>query len=321
MDTLTDVLRAMRLSGGAFLDAEFTAPWCIISQVEPGDCLPYMPVPSRLVAYHYVVEGALFLQVEGTSPRTAEAGQLLVLPRNDRHQLGSTPGVAPVDASALIEPGAEGLPARIRYGGGGPRSRILCGYLGTNDIESPLVRSLPTVMHLDLRAKTTGAWIEGSIEHAMRGLTDGSAGAAASLTRLAELLFAEAVREYVSSQPAEQRGWFGGLRDPVVGKSLALIHSQLDRTWTLETLSREVGSSRSVLTERFQRTLGVAPMQYLRRRRLARAAEELIHGMQTVSETAIAAGYETEAAFSRAFKQAFGSSPSAFRGIVRREQG
>jgi len=288
-----------------------------VSQIHPGDCLPYMPVPSRLLAYHFIVEGALVLQVDGASPRSAEAGQLLVLPRNDRHLLGSDPGVAPADSHALIEPGSEGEPARIHYGGGGPRTRILCGYLGMNDIDNPLIRSLPAVMHLDLRTKTTGLWIESSIQHAMRELAGKSVEAASSLTRLAELLFAEAVREYVSSQPAAERGWLGGLKDPVVGKSLALVHGQLHRPWTLDMLSREVGASRSVLTERFQQTLGVAPMQYLRRRRLARAAEELTHGMRAVSEIAIGAGYETEAAFSRAFKRAYGSSPSAFRGVAR----
>lgn len=318
MDALSDILRAMRLSGGAFLDAEFTAPWCIASRIEPEDCLPYMPVPRRLVAYHFIVEGALVLQIDGALPLSAEAGQLLVLPRNDAHLLGSAASVPPANANALIQPGAEGQPARIRHGGGGARTRILCGYLGTDDMDNPLFLSLPAVMHLDLRAKTTGSWIEGSIQHAMRALAGAGDEAAASLTRLAELLFAEAVREYVAQQPAEQGGWIGGLRDPVVGRSLALFHSQLDRDWTLEILSREVGASRSVVADRFQATLGLAPMQYLRRRRLARAAEQLAHGTHTMAEIAIAAGYESEAAFSRAFKQAVGSSPSAFRLAARK---
>lgn len=318
MDALADILRAMRLSGAAFLDAEFTAPWCIVSQVEPADCRPFMPVPSRLVAYHLVVEGTLVLEADGTAPRSAEAGELLVLPRNDRHLLASASGIAPADAGSLIEAGADGGPARLRHGGGGTRTRILCGYLGTNDDDNPLLRSLPPVMQLDLRAKTTGPWIEGSMRHAMRGLMGTGAPAAAILSRMAELLFAEAVREFMADQPPAQQGWIGGLKDPVVGRSLALIHARLDQSWSLESLSREVGSSRSVLADRFRATLGVAPMQYLRRRRLARAAEELRQGIQPVSEIGFAAGYETEAAFSRAFKRAFGASPSAFRDAARR---
>lgn len=310
----------MRLSGGVFLDAEFSAPWCIVSKVEPGDCQPYMPVPNRLVAYHLVIDGALIMHVEGTPMLEAEAGQLLVLPRNDRHLLGSGSGVPPADAGALIEPGPEGAPARIRYGGGGRRTRILCGYLGTNDTEDPLITCLPTVMHLDLRSKTTGPWIEGSMKHAMRELTSGGAGAASSLAKLAELLVAEAVREHVSSLPAQQKGWLGGLVDPIVGRSLALIHGHPDRYVTLEALCRDVGASRSVLTERFRKTLGVPPKQYIRRRRLALAAEALSQSERPVLVIATTAGYETEAAFSRAFKREFGSSPSAFRAATRNRQ-
>lgn len=320
MDVLSDVIRAMRLSGGAFLDAEFTAPWCINSQVEPSDCVPYMPIPDRLVAYHFVAEGVVVLQVSGEPPRSAGAGQLLVLPRNDQHLLGNAAGLTPVDASSLIQPGLGVQPARIRYGGGGSRSRILCGYLGTNDMDNPLLQCLPTVMHLDLQAKSTGSWIEGSMQHAMRGLTAGSAEAASSLSRLAELLFAEAIREYMSNQPADTTGWLGALKDPLVGRALGLIHGQLDRAWTLESLGRAVGASRSVLAERFQRALGVAPMHYLRRRRLTRAAEELTHGTRTVSEIAGTSGYQTEAAFSRAFKATFGNSPAAYRRAARNTQ-
>jgi AraC-like DNA-binding protein len=130
---------------------------------------------------------------------------------------------------------------------------------------------------------------------------------------MAELLFAEAVREYVKGLPQGQKGWLAGLRDPMVGKALAVMQNRLNHRWTLEEIAREVGASRSVLTDRFARSVGIPPIQYLRRRRLARAADRLTHGQRSVAEIGFEAGYKSEAAFSRVFKREFGSSPTAFR--------
>ena len=268
MDVLTDILGAMRLSGGVFLDAEFTAPWCIASQVTPEDCRPFIPVPTRLIAYHYIVEGELSIQVGGSPAVPACQGQLLLLPRNDEHLLGSGAGLKPVDARALIEPGGPHGMAQIRAGGGGARTRILCGFLGTDDGSDPLILSLPDIVHLDLRDKSTGAWIEGSIHHAMLELANAGPTAVLSLARMAELLFAEAVREYVKELPQDQKGLLAGLSDPLVGRTLVLIQSRINHPWTLEAIAREVGASRSALTDRFARSIGMPPMQYLRRRRL-----------------------------------------------------
>jgi AraC-like DNA-binding protein len=313
MDTLTDILRAMRLSGGVFLDAEFTEPWCIISKVGPEDCRPFMAEPAQLIAYHYVVEGRLLLSISGHAPVAAAAGHLLVLPRNDQHLLGSALDLQPANADELIEPaGADGL-ARIRFGGGGARTCIVCGFLGSDDRSAPLLTSLPALMTLDLQDKLTGPWIEGSMRYAARELTAGGPGTSANLARLAELLFTEAIRAYVKALPPGQRGWLAGLRDPVVGRTLALIHGQLVHPWTLDELVREAGLSRSTLTERFTRHIGVPPMRYLSRRRLLLAAERLRDGQQSVAEIGYGVGYESEAAFSRAFKREFGMAPGAFR--------
>ena len=173
--------------------------------------------------------------------------------------------------------------------------------------------SLPTVMQLDLHNTSTAAWIEGSIRHAMRELMQGGPIVSTNLATLAEVLFAEAIRAYLKTLPDSETGWLAGLRDPVTAKALALIHGQLDRNWTLQDLAREVCASRSTLTERFVRFVGSAPMQYLRRRRLVRAAEHLGSNRQSIAEIGFAAGYDSEASFSRAFKREFGSSPTAYR--------
>lgn len=310
---LTEVLRAMRLSGAVFLDAEFTEPWCISSKVGPDDCRPFMAPPAHLIAYHHVVEGRLLLSVEGETPLAATAGHLVVLPRNDAHVLGSDLNVAPASADDLIEPPGEDGLARIRFGGGGPRTRILCGFLGSDECNAPLLSALPSVLNLDLKDTLAGPWIEGSMRYAARELASGGDGAPASLALLAELLLAEAIREYAKAQPPDRKGWLSGIRDPHVGRALALIHGRPTHPWTLEDLSREVGLSRSVLTDRFARFIGISPMRYLQRRRLDLAAAKLRNGRQSIARVAYESGYDSEAAFSRAFKRERATSPGAYR--------
>lgn len=313
MDALTDVLRAMRLSGAVFLEGEFTAPWCVSSQVGPEDCRLFMPPPARLIAYHYVLEGRLLLQAEGEPPVDAGAGRLLVLPRNDPHILASAPGLRPANADDLLEPpGNDGL-AHIRFGGGGPVTRILCGFLGSDDRTDPLLSSLPPVVDLDLTGNLSGPWIEGSVRYAARELAGGGPGTSASLARLAELLFAEAVRQYIKALPQARAGWLAGLCDPHVGRALALMHRSPGHPWTLEELAREVGLSRSALAERFGRFVGASPIRYLQRRRIELAAARLTSCRQPIAQIAYETGYVSEAAFSRAFKRELGRSPAAFR--------
>ena len=315
MHALTEMLREMRLAGGLFLDARFSAPWAIVSQVEESDCKPHMPMPLHLIGYHYVVEGDCWLRTDGNEPVALSGSHLVVLPRNEPHQLASAPGVDPeTDVAALIEfDENEGI-GRIRHGGDGAVTRILCGFLGSDRGCAPLLSSLPSAFTLQLDGRPAGTWFEQSIRYAMRQLATGEPTATASLARLAELLLVEAVREYIEQLPSGERGFLG---DPVVGRSLACLHGRLERDWTLDELSREVGASRSVLTERFARYLGIAPMEYLRRRRLERAADLLIATGKPVATIACEVGYGSEAAFSRSFRRTYGCSPGAFRNATR----
>lgn len=313
MQALTEMLRDMRLSGGVFLEAEFTAPWCIVAQVGPEDCRAYMAMPGHLVAYHYVLEGRCTLEIEGRSRYEAAAGQLIVLPRNERHTLGSAPGLPPVDAVGLIEQDAQSGIDRIRYGGGGATTRILCGFLGSDNGCHPLLAGLPSSIALALDRLRTGPWIEGSMRYAMNELAAAGPDAAASLTRLAELLLLEALREYVHDLPPDAAGWMRGLDDPVAGRALSLMHADIARPWTIESLAREVGTSRSVLIERFARLVGIPPMEYLRRRRLERASDRLSYTSRSIADIAYEVGYGSEAGFSRSFRRSYGCSPGAFR--------
>lgn len=316
MDVVDDILRSMRLTGAVFLDAEFTAPWCVTAQVGPQDCQPFMTPPAHIIAYHYVIEGGVCLFLEGAPTLEAQGGDLLIFVRNDAHVLASGPGLRPVSGDDLIQPpGPDGI-ARIRLGGGGARARIFCGFLGTEDRSNPIVASLPPVLKLSLDAAGLGEWIEASMRYAVGRFVDADPAAASELGQLSEILFTEAVRRYVKSSPEDATGWVAGLRDPVVARALALVHTRFAKPWSLDELAREAGISRSALGERFARHVGMSPMRYLNHRRLQEAADMLRHGSWPVSRIANEVGYESEAAFSRSFKRAFDCSPAAFRKLT-----
>jgi AraC-like DNA-binding protein len=307
-DPLAELLRMMRLTGGVFLDAEFTAPWCVLARIAPEDCGP-PPAPAQVIAYHYLVEGRLQLQAQGDPPITVEAGEIVLLPRNDPHLLGSTLDRPAVDAGGLMQPGEAGGPARIIHGGNGERTRLLCGFLGSDGRGGPLLASLPRVMRLRLGEGAAGEWIASSFRFAAAELRGGST---TLLARLAELLFLEAVRRYLDALPPGRAGWLTGLRDPVVGRALALIHGRAAHPWTAEALAREAGLSRSAFADRFGALLGEPPMRYLARWRIRAAADRLREG-EPVGRVAFEVGYASEAAFSRAFKREYGVPPAAWR--------
>ncbi|MGQ0833395.1 MAG: AraC family transcriptional regulator [Gammaproteobacteria bacterium] len=317
MDALSDVLRIVRLTGGVFLDAEFTAPWCVTAKVAPEDCRPFLETPRHVIAYHCIVAGRLCLQTEEDEPIEVREGEIVLLARNDVHRIGSTPGMAPVSADDLVQAPKDGGLARIVHGGGGERTHIVCGFLGTDTPFNPLLATLPKVLKIDFRQAPSGSWVESSFMLAANEIAAGRAGAVTLVSKLSELLFVEAVRQYVAALPAEQRGWLAGLRDPIVARALSLLHSRPNGPWTAEDLAREVGLSRSAFADRFTTLIGEPPMQYLAAWRMQLAAQRLREGRASVSQVAHEVGYESEAAFNRAFKREFGTPPATWRRKAR----
>jgi AraC-like DNA-binding protein len=312
MDPLSDVLRSMRLTGGIFLDAEFTAPWCVTSSVAPEDCAPFGAVPHSIISYHYVETGRLHLQAAGEPPVTVESGEIVLLPHNHRHLIGSALDLPPVDSHALIKPVPGGL-ARIVHGGGGERCHVMCGFLGNDIPGDPVLAIMPPVVKLAAPEGATAEWIESTFRFAAETLAGGGERSAAVLGKLAELLFEEAVHRYLANLPNSEKGWLVGLRDPVIGRALALLHRGLDRPWTTEALAAEVGLSRSAFAARFSELVGEPPMRYLGKWRLTFAARRLLDTGDPIARIAFEAGYESEAAFNRAFKRNFGAPPATWR--------
>jgi len=314
VDALSDVLRVVRLKGGVFLHAEFTAPWCILSQVAPEDCGALLEGAEHLVLYHYVAEGRLTARIPNRKPIQVEAGEVVLFPHNDAHLLGSHLDRSPVPSRQIVSASPEGGLRVIRHGGGGERTRIVCGFLGCDRLEgNPLAAALPPMLHFDARQGSAAAWMKSSLEFAAHEIATRRAGSETVLAKLSELLFVEALRRYVESLPQEQTGWLAGLRDPFVSRALAFLHQGIAREWTVDELGREVGLSRSALADRFTRLIGEPPMRYLARWRLQVAAHQLRSGDAPLARLAKQIGYESEAAFNRAFKRNFGMPPAAWR--------
>ncbi len=319
MDALSEVLKVLRLTSGVFLDAEFTAPWSIDSAPGTEDVAQLLPAAEHIAIYHFVTEGRCRASLlGGTQCLDLEAGDLIMLPHADGHLLGTDLQLVPVRAAALVEPSPEGGLMRIRHGGGGARTRFICGFLACDKrLCKPLLDALPRLLRVSLGADPATSWMVGALQHGAAETHTPLPGTEAVMGRLSELLFVEALRKYIRELPEHQQGWLAGLRDPFVGRALALMHADPARAWEVEMLAREAGLSRSALADRFVSLIGEPPMQYLAGWRLALAAQSLSKTNDAVARIAERVGYESEAAFNRAFKREFGMPPAAWRRAAR----
>lgn len=313
MDALEDVLRLTGLTGGVFVDAEFTAPWSVLGKVSPQVCAPFMTPPDRLAAFHYVVEGSAIVIPEGGEPCALKAGEAVLLPHNEAHVFASAQNVPSVKAGDLLRTVAPNGVARIVHGGGGERTRMICGFLGGNAQLHPLLANLPSVMTFDLATLPSGQWMARTFTYAAETMADGDSGASTVLTKVSELMFVEALRRYLAALPPEQTGWLAGLRDSAVGRALALMHARLNEDWTADALARQANLSRSAFAERFTTLIGMPPMRYLTNWRMQVAMQKLRETRLMVAQIAFEVGYESEASFTRAFRRETGLPPAAWR--------
>jgi AraC-like DNA-binding protein len=260
-----------------------------------------------------VVAGRLVVDLDGSAPTEVPAGSIILLPRNARHSLGSAPGLRPAAIDHLIKPSDGVRPAALQVGGDGEETHLICGYLGCDIPDNPLIASLPQLLCLNTRGSAGDAWLSDSFQRAEEEFSGGGVGSSTVLSKLAELLFVEAVRRYMANLPADQSGWLAGLRDSRIGHALALLHSEPARAWSAGMLAKSAGMSRSAFASRFLSLVGLPPMRYLGRWRLQLAAARLRESSCQVSRVAYDVGYESEAAFHRAFKSAFGVTPGEWR--------
>ncbi len=315
MDVLSEVLKAVKLDGAVFYNAEFSAPWCNRSPAS-SVVAPYLSSESRhVIMYHLMTEGRGYAYVEGEDVRIAvSAGDIVIFPHGDPHVLGNGSPVRPVDNELELQRIMSHGLKPARSGGGGELTKYICGYMICDpQLSQMFLGGLPKIFTVNIRNDAAGQWLENSIRYSVGNASMSMPGGEAVLAKLSEVLFVETLRRYMNLLPPEQKGWLAGARDPEVGKALALLHRKPARPWTIAALANEAGVSRSVLAERFRKYLSETPIAYLTRWRLQLGAQMLKTTSSSVAQIAAEVGYESEPAFNRAFKREFGLPPARYR--------
>jgi AraC-like DNA-binding protein len=313
MDALSETLRVVRLTGAIFINARFTAPWCYRSPSADSAAPVLEPGAERVVIFHLITEGECYVELGDESPVRLSAGDVVVFPQGHAHLMNSKPGLEPAQGAPLHEVLAR-RPRQLAYGGGGPTTRLVCGYLACDArLARMLLAGLPPLVRVNVRGSNAGIWLEASVRYALAEARSPRPGGAGVLAKLAEVLFIEVLRLYMNEHVAGRTGWLVGVGDRIVGAALNALHARPAHPWTLEELARSAATSRSVLAERFALLVGSSPMQYLTQWRMLLAANLLCRSNAPLARIAEDVGYQTDTAFSRAFRREFGEPPAAWR--------
>jgi AraC-like DNA-binding protein len=317
MDALSELLRAVKLSGAVFYKSSCSAPWHL--EAPPSKAfLPYIRArATHVIEFHHITEGTAFVKVgEETTPLAP--GDIVMMPHGDSHVMGAGVGGKPIDGDAALPAMWSGKLSLATFGGGGEVTGLVCGYLACDgELLKPVLAGLPRVLRVNLRQDPAGDWLDNMLRHALAQAAANTPGSDVILAHLAEVLFTEVLRRYLITLPAGRSGWLAGAGDAAVGRALAALHRDPGYNWTIDLLAQEAGMSRSALTERFAKFLGQSPMAYLTDWRLEIGAEALRSTGRSVQRVAADVGYESEAAFNRAFKRKFGAPPARYRREAR----
>jgi len=315
MDALSETLRVVRLVGAIFIQGRFTAPWCYQSPRADTVAPILEPGAERVVIFHLITEGECWVEMGDDEPVKLIAGDAVIFPNGDAHRMTSQPGLPPARGGAPLAEVLSRRPRQLAYGGGGATTRLVCGYLACDArLARMLLAGLPSLVRVNVRGSNAGIWLEASVRYALAEARSPRPGGAGVLSKLSEVLFIEVLRLYMNEHGGEGRtGWLAGVGDRIVGAALNALHKDPARAWTLEELARTAGTSRSVLAERFQQLVGSSPMQYLTQWRMLLASNLLTRSNAPLSRIAEEVGYQTDTAFSRAFRREFGAPPATWR--------
>jgi len=318
MDVLSEVLKVVKLRGAMFYNGEFSSPWSLCSPASQAIAPHLAPGAGHVMIYHLLTEGHASARLLDGESVALDAGDLVIFPHGDPHIIENGLPAKTVDmAKELGRLVTQGLKLS-RFGGGGEVTRFICGFMACEPkLSQVFLSGLPPIFKVSIRNDNSGRWLESSIRFSVNEADASRAGGEAVLSKLSEVLFVETLRTYIAHLPPEQTGWLAGARDPEVGKTLALMHRNPSHPWTLASLAKDVGVSRSVLAERFRHYLNETPIAYLTRWRLQLGAQMLASTSYSVAQIAPEVGYESEAAFNRAFKREFTVPPARFRSQSR----
>jgi AraC-like DNA-binding protein len=314
-DTLSEVLRAVRLTGAVYFRVDAGAPW-VAEAPAARDVAPHiMPGLEHVIEYHVVTRGSCWGGLLGEPSIELAEGDIIVFPQGDAHVMSSAPGMRDKPNIELHRKASLGqLPVAMSIGhAGSEATEVVCGFLGCDARPfNPLLATLPRMLHVP-RGPGVDTHLSQLVRLAVAESDSRGAGSECMLSRLSELLFVAVVRRYIAGLPQDTTGWLAGLRDDVVGRALGFLHGRPAHDWSLDELAKESGLSRSMLAERFHHFVGVPPIQYLARWRMQLAATMLASESAPLIDVASRVGYGSEAAFSRAFKRWVGLAPSAWR--------
>lgn len=321
MDVLSDVMRVVRMTGAVYFDVHAKAPWVAESPPGPVICACVMPDFEYIICFHIVMSGGCWVQLADESQPAIrlEAGDAVIFAGGDGHVMASEPGKRSVPNLDLYrQPKIDALPFTLsELGGQGEETRFVCGYFGCDARPfNPIIGAMPRLLHVqgsDMGANLTHDLVRVALEETQTP----RAGREAILSKLSELMFLHSVRQYIDGLPKDSVGWLAGLRDRHVVAALRLMHGDPAHAWTLDSIAREIGLSRSGFAEHFASVMGAPAMQYLGNWRLQVASGLLAQSGKSLSQVASEVGYESDAAFSRAFKKRTGMPPGAWRHRAR----
>lgn len=312
-DVLSETLRAVRLTGSVFLNARFTEPFGVISPKQYDSRTPLAHL-RHVSVFHLIATGSCTIEIATGERRVIKAGDVLLLPFADAHKFWEGAFVEAAFGPDLMRPGPVKGMWTVDHGGGGVVTRMVCGFIESAEfVFAPVFRSLPPLIVDHTGDNKVSALIASTVRQILELADAAAVGSELMLGRLMELLFVEVIRHYAAQLPAAASGWFAAINEPIVGRALQLVHSDPVRRWTVEDLARESGTSRTVLTERFHVVLGQTPIEYVTSWRMQLAADRLRYTSDPIALIAADVGYESEAAFNRAFKRVTGATPGAWR--------
>jgi len=320
VDLLSDLLDRMNLSGMVLFRAEFREPWSVLTpnSAQLAKVLPFRT--EHIIPFHVIATGGCWLEMPESEPVWLTAGDAVLLPYGDSHRLGGRDSAKPVQVGHLLPHPPWQEMVVVEHGGQGTQTSIICGFLQCDELLfHPFLRHLPALLHVSPDTSPEDAWLAGTIRHTANEAGRAGPGARSMLPRLTELMFVEILRKHMHSLSKDEVGWFAAFNDPVVGAGLKYLHGAPLQDWSVESLARQVGVSRTVLADRFKHFLDQPPMQYLAQWRLQLAAQLLKSSDLPIKAIADQSGYESEAAFGRAFKRYFDLPPGDWRKRQRRE--
>lgn len=304
-DPLGEALHFLRMTGAFYCRSELSEPWGL-----------EMPAMEDCLWFHVVTNGRCRIAVDGATPRYLAPGEFALVPHGSGHTLSSDADAGD-SAPVVYDIPHEYISDRyavIRHGGGGSATTLVCGAVRLDHPSAvQLIRSLPPLIVVESAPTPHLSWMHSTLGLVAEEARHLRPGGEAVITRLSDILVIQALRSWIEHDPAAETGWLGALKDPGVGRALALMHRDPNQQWTVATLASAVAMSRSAFAARFTSLVGQSPMKYLARWRMQTAHDMLRSADVTVAELARLSGYESEAAFARAFKRTIGVSPGSVR--------